>query len=154
MVDFVEQDAGEVGFGFDTDFGAVFEAGFDFDFGGAGDEAVEFRDGKATFVVGLGFASGFNNFGVDKSGEGGGVVFLLHFVADDDNADVGADLRGGHGGGDFMGVGFFPVEGEGAHMSDYGFDTFVNLANFLGLFAQSRVRSGDDFHRGYYSIKI
>ena len=107
VVDFVEQGAGEVIFGFQADFGAVFEEGFDLDFFGAGDEAVEFGNGEAAFVVGLRFAVGFDDFGVDEGGKG---VFglVLKIVADDDDALVDAELGGGHGGGEFIGVLLLP----------------------------------------------
>ena len=108
VVNFVEEGAGEVIFGSQADFGAVFEEGFDLDFLGAGNEAVEFGNGEAAFVVGLGFAVGFDDFGVDEGGEGV-FGFVLEVVADDDNALVDAELGGGHGGRELVGVLFFPL---------------------------------------------
>ena len=107
VVNLVEQGAGEVIFGFQADFGAIFEEGFDLDLFGTGNEAVEFGDGEAAFVVGLGFAVGFDNFGVDEGGEGV-LGFVLEVVADDDDALVDAELGGGHGGGELVGVLFLP----------------------------------------------
>ncbi len=119
MVDFVEESAGEGIFGLDADGGAVFEEGFDFDFGGARNFAVNGGDGEATFVVDGGFAFGFDDFWVDEGGEGL-VLFVVEVVADDDNAAVEAELGGGHGRREFIGVVFFPFERSLAHFGDDG----------------------------------
>ena len=151
VVNFVEQGAGEIIFGSQADFGAVFEEGFDLDLFGAGNEAVEFGDGEAAFVVGLGFAVGFDDFGVDEGGEGV-FGFVFEVVADDNNALVDAELGGGHGGGELVGVLLFPLQGSGGHIGDdlVGFvGDFVDTAGFL---AQAGVRSGDDgFESGFWS---
>lgn len=145
MVDFVEKGAGEGIFGFDADGSAVFEEGFDFDFGGARDFAVDGGDREATFVVDGGFAFGFDDFWVDESSEGL-VLFVVEVVADDDDTAVEAELRGGHGRREFVGVVFFPFEGSLAHFGDDGqgfVGDFVDLAAFL---TEAWVGSGDDFH--------
>lgn len=145
MVDFVEESAGEGAFGFDTDGGAVFKEGFDFNFSGAFDEAVDGGDGKAAFVVFFEFAVGLDDFWVDEGGEVQ-VFLVVEVVTDDDDAAVEAELGGGHGGGEFKGVRFFPSDGSLAHfgddVGDFGSD-FIDLAAFL---TKARVGGRDDFH--------
>ena len=147
VVDFVEQGAGEVIFGFQADFGAVFEEGFDLDFFGAGNEAIEFGDGETAFVVGLGFAVGLDDFGVDEGGEGV-FGFILEVVADDNNALVDAELGGGHGGGELIRVLFFPFQGSGGHIGDDLVGFIGDFADTAGFLAQAGVRRGDDGFEG------
>ena len=65
MVDFVEEGTSERAFGFNSDGGSVFEEGFDFDLFRARNEAVDFGDREAAFVVTFEFSFGFNDFWVD-----------------------------------------------------------------------------------------
>lgn len=147
VVNFVEQGAGEVVFGSQADFGAVFEERLDLDLFGAGDQTVEFGDGEAAFVVGLGFAVGFDDFGVDEGGEG---VFglVLKIVADDDDALVDAKLGGGHGGGELIGMLFFPFQGSGGHIGDDLVGFVGDVADAARFLAQAGVRGGDDGFEG------
>ena len=110
MVDFVEKDAGELAFGFDADFGAVFELGFDFGLMRAGNHTIDSRNRETAFVIFFDFTFGLDDFGVNQ-GSKGGVVFIIHVVPNDNNALILANLRGGHGGRELKGVRFFPIEG-------------------------------------------
>ena len=147
VVDLVEQGAGEIIFGSQADFGAVFEESFDLDFLGAGDETVEFGNGEAAFVVGLGFAVGLDDFGVDEGGEGV-FGFVLEVVADDDNALVDAELGSGHGGGELVGVLLLPLQGGGGHIGDDLVGFIGDFADTAGFLAQAGVRGGDDGFEG------
>lgn len=129
----------------EADLGAVDELGFDADFVGAGDEAVNKGNGETTFVVFFDFAVGFYDLWVNQGGERG-VFLVVEVVADDDNSLVDAELGGGHGGGEFVRVIFFPVEGTLYHVGD-------NLAGFVGNFgdlfrdgAEARVGGSNDIH--------
>ena len=143
----MEQGAGEVIFGFQADFGAVFEERLDLDLFGAGNQAVEFGDREAAFVVGLGFAVGFDDFGVDEGGEGV-FGFVLKIVADDDDTLIDAELGGGHGGGEFIGVLLFPLQGGGGHIGDDLVGFVGDGADTAGFLAQAGVRGGDDGFEG------
>lgn len=145
MVDFVLKGAGEVAAGLNTNVGTVFEKSFDLALFGAGDEAVNFWNREATFVIFDGFAVGFDDFGVDEGSE---VVFLLvvEVVADDNDALVNTKLRGGHSGGKLVWVIFFPVEGSFDHIFDDFMNFSINNADFLRLFAKAGIRGGDNFH--------
>ena len=117
MVDFVKKGAGEGIFGFNADRSAIFEHCFDFDFGGARDFAVDSRNGEAALEVAFDFAFGFDNFGVDESGES--FVFLVvEVVTDDNDAAVKAELWRSHSSGKLVGVGFFPLKGSLTHFGD------------------------------------
>ena len=152
VIDFVLEDASESISGFDADVGAVFEDGFDSSFGIAGDEAIDGGDGETTLVVGFWLAFVFDNFRVDE-GDEIRVFLVVHIFADDDNAFVIAELGGGHSGGEFEFVLFFPIFGGFAHFGDDGFNFRGNLSDFGGLFAEFGVGSGDDFHKCNYSIR-
>lgn len=151
VVDLVLENAGETVGGLNADLGAVFEEGFETGFGVAGDKTVDVRNGEAAFVIGGFFAFVFDDFGVDE-GDEIGVFLFVHVFADDDNALVVAQLRGGESGGEFEFVGFFPVEGGLAHFGDNVEDFRGDLADFGGFFAEFGVGGGDDFHWGYCSM--
>ena len=144
MVDFVEEGAGEGVLGFDADFAAIGEVGFNFYFGGARDEAVNEGNREATFVVGGGFTFGLDNFGVDEGGEGV-VFFVFKVVTDDDDAAVDSELRGGHGGGELVGVRLFPEKGSIDHVGDELLETgVVKIFYFSRTSAKAGVGGSDN----------
>ena len=124
VVDFVLKSAGEAAGGLDADFGAVNELGLDSDFVGAGDKAIDEGDGEAAFVVLDSAAVGLDNLWVDEGGKSG-VRLVFEVVTDNDDALINAHLGGGHGGREFVGVIFFPVEASLSHVGD-------NLAGLVG----------------------
>lgn len=148
VVNFVKKGAGEKTFGLQTDFVAVFEKGFNFDLAGTTNLAVNFWDGETAFEIGFDFAFGADDFGVD---EGGKMVigFVVEVVADNDDALVDAELRGGHGGRKFVGVLFFPFEGFCDHVANDFLGFGGDFANFGGFSAETRVRSGDNIFHWY-----
>lgn len=156
VVDFVEQGAGEIAFSLEADLSAVGELGFDFDFFRTRDEAVDFGDGETALVIGLGFAFGFDDFGVDEGSEGIlGLIFKI--IAYDDDTLVDTELGGSHGGRKFVGVLFLPVERSGGHIGDDLVSFVSNFADATRLLAQARIRGGNHrfesrFHGEDYNI--
>lgn len=146
MVDFVHEDAREEAVGFEADFLAIFELGFDFGLVGATNETVDFGDREAAFVIFGDFAFGADNFGVDEGGKR--VVFLIvEVVADDDNAFIDAELRGGHSGRKFVGVFLFPGERGIDHIGNNLASFVVDFADARGFGAQTGVGSSNNrFH--------
>ena len=143
----VEEGASKRTFSFNTDRSAVFEEGLDTDFRRTGNEAVNFWDGETTFVILLELTVGFDDFWVEKSGEIA-IFLVVEIVADDDDAAIEAELRGGHGGGKLKRMLLLPIERRLAHSGDnlggLGGGA-VDLATFL---TQARVGGGDNFHMG------
>ncbi len=148
VVDFVKKGAGEKTFGLQANFVAVLEKGFNFYLAGATDFAVDFWHRETAFEIGFDFAFGADDFGVDESGKMV-IGFVIEVVADNDNALVDAELRGGHGGRKFVGVLFFPFEGFCDHVANDFLGFGGDFANFGGFSAETRVRSDDNVFHWY-----
>ncbi len=142
MVDFVKKGAGEITTGLEADFGAVFELSFDLDFVRASDDAVNFWYGKTTFVIGLGATFGADDFGVDEGGEGG-MIFVFEVIAHNNNALILAELRSGHGGGNFVGVKRLPGEGRFDHVGDDFVGFVSDFTDTGGFGTQARIWGGN-----------
>lgn len=91
------------------------------------------------------FAVCLDDFRIDKGGEGG-VFLVVEVITNNNDTLINAELSGGHSGGEFVRVVFFPVKGAFYHVGN-------NLASFVGDFgdlrglgAEARVGSSDDFH--------
>ena len=123
MVDFVQDSAREKAFGFEFDFGAVFELCLNAGLGRARNLAVNSWDGETTFVVAQDATFGFDDDGVDK-GNKVVVAFFVKIFADKNNAAVIAELRCGDCGREFVLVFFFPCQRSLGHLTD-------NLADFV-----------------------
>ena len=78
------------------------------------------------------------------------IFFVVKIVANNDDAFVVAELRGGHGGREFVGVGFFPRDGVFTHFLDNFSELGVIKTNLSGFLAQARIRGGDNFHNIIY----
>ncbi len=117
MVDFVHKGAGEKTTSFEANFGAIGKKSFDFDFFRAFNEPVDLWYRETTFLFLDKLAAGADNFWIDESGERL-VLFVVKVVAHNDNALILTHLGSGHGGGDFIGVFFFPREGGSNHISN------------------------------------
>lgn len=66
MIDFVEKGAGEVIFGLDADFGAVYELGLDFDFARTRNQTINFGNGEAALIIFKRFFGiSLDNFGIN-----------------------------------------------------------------------------------------
>lgn len=148
VVNFVKKGAGEKTFGLQTDFVAVFEKGFNFDLAGTTNFAVNFRHRETTFEIGFDFAFGADDLRIDESSKMV-IGFVVEVVADNNNALVDAELRGGHGGRKFVGVLFFPFERFCDHVANDFLGFGGDFANFGGFSAETRVRSGDNVFHWY-----
>ena len=73
------------------------------------------------------------------------VFFVVEVVANDDDADVFAELGGGHSGGKLVFVDFFPVERGFDHFFDNIFDSRSNFRDLFRGFTETGVGGGDDF---------
>lgn len=80
------------------------------------------------------FAFVFDDFGIDESNKIG-IFLVIHIFADDNDALIVAELGGGHSGGKFELVFFFPIFAGSAHLRDNIFNFRCDLANFGGLLA-------------------
>lgn len=146
VVDFVEESASEEAFGLEADFVTIFEEGLHFNLMGAGDAAVDFGNRETAFVINFFFTFGTDDLGVDEGGEML-VFFVVEVVADDDNALVDAELRGGHSSREFVGVVFLPVEGAFNHIRNNRAGFVGDFTNFDGFGAETGVGSGNNwFH--------
>ncbi len=90
------------------------------------------------------FAFGADDFGVDQSGERL-IVFVLKVVADDDDALIDAELRSGHGGGKFVRMLLFPLQGILNHIVDDSVGFVGDFADAGRFLAQAWVGGGNKF---------
>lgn len=91
------------------------------------------------------FAVSFDDFRIDKSGEGG-VFLVVEVITNNNDTLINAELRGGHSGREFVRVVFFPVKRAFYHVGNNLASFVGNFGDFRGLGAETRVGSSNNIH--------
>ena len=145
MVNFVSKSASEFIGSFNAYLSAIFEFSFDANFRVAWDLTINKWNRKTAFEIFDNFTFLFDDFWVDKGSEGS-ICFVIHTVADNNQALVNAELRGSHSGRELVGVRFFPFEAGIDHCLDHIFNFIGNIVDLLRLLTKSWVRRFNNFH--------
>lgn len=145
VIDFVSEGAGKFVGSFNTYFGTIFELGFNANFRVAWDLTINKGNREAAFEIFDNFTFLFDYFWVYEGREGS-ICFVVHAVADNDEALIDAELRGSHSGRELVGMRFFPFEAGIDHCLDHIFNFISNIVDLLRLLTKSWVRRFNNFH--------
>ena len=141
----MSEGAGELVGGFNAYLSAVFELGFNANFRVAWDLTINKRNRETAFEIFDNFTFLFDDFWVYEGSEGS-ICFVVHAVADNNEAFVDAELGGSHSGRKFVRVRFFPFEAGVDHCLDHIFNFISNIVDLLRLLTKSWVRRFNNFH--------